>query len=171
MDWIRAVHLKRISRARAQQPHTQPGAGRGCRPEEGSAARMEEEPKPPPPETEQVIEIKKKARDAFSVFDREGRNACDVREVGTIVRSLNIYPTEKVGSASGRMQTRARVPSFSALPASPCLYKHSLDALSLSLPTLLPVPPLPPGSACSVSATATMDPRDGGGGTYRLHRL
>ena len=169
MDWIRLVHLKRISRA--QQPHTQPGAGRGCRPEEGSAARMEEEPKPPPPETEQVIEIKKKARDAFSVFDREGRNACDVREVGTIVRSLNIYPTEKVGSASGRMQTRARVPSFSALPASPCLYKHSLDALSLSLPTLLPVPPLPPGSACSVSATATMDPRDGGGGTYRLHRL
>jgi hypothetical protein len=56
---------------------------------------MAEDPKPPPPETEQVIEIKKKVRDAFSVFDREGRNACDVREVGTIIRSLNIYPTEK----------------------------------------------------------------------------
>ena len=54
-----------------------------------------EEPKPPPTETEQVKEIKRKIRDAFSVFDREGRNACDVREVGTIVRSLNIYPTEK----------------------------------------------------------------------------
>ena len=55
----------------------------------------DEEPKPPPPETEQVKEIKRKIQDAFSVFDREGRNACDVREVGTIVRSLNIYPTEK----------------------------------------------------------------------------
>jgi hypothetical protein len=56
---------------------------------------MAEEAKPPPPETEQVIELKKKVRDAFGVFDREGRNACDVREVGTIIRSLNIYPTEK----------------------------------------------------------------------------
>jgi hypothetical protein len=54
-----------------------------------------EEKKPPPPETEQVIELKKKIRDCFSVFDREGRNACDVREVGTIIRSLNVYPTEK----------------------------------------------------------------------------
>lgn len=56
---------------------------------------MAEEPKPPPPETEQVVELKKKVREAFSVFDGEGRNACDVREVGTIIRSLNIYPTEK----------------------------------------------------------------------------
>jgi hypothetical protein len=41
---------------------------------------MGDEP-PKPPDTEQVIEIKRKIRDAFSVFDREGRNACDVREV------------------------------------------------------------------------------------------
>jgi len=33
--------------------------------------------------------------DAGQVFDREGRNACDVREVGTILRSMDIYPTEK----------------------------------------------------------------------------
>lgn len=39
--------------------------------------------------------LKAKIREAFSVFDREGRNACDVREVGTIIRSLNIFPTEK----------------------------------------------------------------------------
>eukprot|EP00290_Baffinella_frigidus_P013989 CAMPEP_0180156616 /NCGR_PEP_ID=MMETSP0986-20121125/25689_1 /TAXON_ID=697907 /ORGANISM="non described non described, Strain CCMP2293" /LENGTH=158 /DNA_ID=CAMNT_0022105853 /DNA_START=9 /DNA_END=485 /DNA_ORIENTATION=- len=40
-------------------------------------------------------EIKKKIKDAFQVFDREGRNACDVREVGTILRSMDVYPTEK----------------------------------------------------------------------------
>mmetsp|Transcript_34642 Transcript_34642/g.54089 ORF Transcript_34642/g.54089 Transcript_34642/m.54089 type:complete len:161 (+) Transcript_34642:352-834(+) len=40
-------------------------------------------------------ELKKKIKDAFQVFDREGRNACDVREVGTIIRSLSIYPSEK----------------------------------------------------------------------------
>jgi hypothetical protein len=32
---------------------------------------------------------------AFSVFDREGRLTCDVREIGTVVRSLNINPSEK----------------------------------------------------------------------------
>lgn len=55
----------------------------------------EEQPKPAPPPSEQVIEAKKKIGDAFSVFDREGKNVCDVREVGTIIRSLNVYPTEK----------------------------------------------------------------------------
>jgi len=39
--------------------------------------------------------LKHKIRSAFSVFDRDNRNACDVREVGTIIRSLNIFPTEK----------------------------------------------------------------------------
>ena len=29
------------------------------------------------------------------MFDREQKDVCDVREVGTIIRSLNIYPTEK----------------------------------------------------------------------------
>ena len=76
------------------------GKGAQARTHEGGPrvqvrSKMAEDPKPPPPETEQVIEIKKKVREAFSVFDREGRNACDVREVGTIIRSLNIYPTEK----------------------------------------------------------------------------
>ena len=58
----------------------------------------EGEPRPPAepkPDTEQVIELKKKIRERFGVFDREERNACDVREVGTIIRSLNVYPTEK----------------------------------------------------------------------------
>jgi Ca2+-binding EF-hand superfamily protein len=55
----------------------------------------EEQPKPAPPPSEQVIEAKKKIGEAFSVFDREGKNVCDVREVGTIIRSLNVYPTEK----------------------------------------------------------------------------
>ncbi|EKX49434.1 hypothetical protein GUITHDRAFT_85790 [Guillardia theta CCMP2712] len=40
-------------------------------------------------------ELRKKIKESFQVFDREGRGACDVREVGTIIRSLNIFPTEK----------------------------------------------------------------------------
>ena len=55
----------------------------------------EEQQKPAAPPSEQVIEAKKKIGEAFSVFDREGKNVCDVREVGTIIRSLNVYPTEK----------------------------------------------------------------------------
>ena len=55
----------------------------------------EDQSKPAPPPSEQVIEAKKKIGEAFSVFDREGKNVCDVREVGTIIRSLNVYPTEK----------------------------------------------------------------------------
>merc|ERR1712216_259472 len=65
---------------------------------EGGDAMDEGEPRPPAepkPDTEQVIELKKKIRERFGVFDREERNACDVREVGTIIRSLNVYPTEK----------------------------------------------------------------------------
>eukprot|EP00287_Rhodomonas_sp_CCMP768_P018254 CAMPEP_0202825404 /NCGR_PEP_ID=MMETSP1389-20130828/13016_1 /ASSEMBLY_ACC=CAM_ASM_000865 /TAXON_ID=302021 /ORGANISM="Rhodomonas sp., Strain CCMP768" /LENGTH=415 /DNA_ID=CAMNT_0049498633 /DNA_START=71 /DNA_END=1320 /DNA_ORIENTATION=+ len=41
------------------------------------------------------LELKKKIRDAFSVFDREGKDAVDEREIGTILRSLSVFPTEK----------------------------------------------------------------------------
>lgn len=40
-------------------------------------------------------ELKGKIKAAFSVFDKEERNMCDVREIGTILRTLNVYPTEK----------------------------------------------------------------------------
>ena len=39
-------------------------------------------------------DIQKKIRDAFDIFDHEGNKTVDVREVGTIVRSLNCCPTE-----------------------------------------------------------------------------
>eukprot|EP00286_Rhodomonas_abbreviata_P024251 CAMPEP_0181309030 /NCGR_PEP_ID=MMETSP1101-20121128/11796_1 /TAXON_ID=46948 /ORGANISM="Rhodomonas abbreviata, Strain Caron Lab Isolate" /LENGTH=160 /DNA_ID=CAMNT_0023415487 /DNA_START=13 /DNA_END=495 /DNA_ORIENTATION=+ len=40
------------------------------------------------------VELKKKIREAFDLFDREGKGVCDNREMGTILRSLSIYPTE-----------------------------------------------------------------------------
>mmetsp|Transcript_21702 Transcript_21702/g.51481 ORF Transcript_21702/g.51481 Transcript_21702/m.51481 type:complete len:160 (-) Transcript_21702:82-561(-) len=39
-------------------------------------------------------ELKAKIKEAFQLFDREGKNVCDNREMGTILRSLSIYPTE-----------------------------------------------------------------------------
>ena len=33
-------------------------------------------------------------KDAFSLFDKDSKGVCDVREVGTIVRHLGICPTE-----------------------------------------------------------------------------
>merc|ERR1719487_2694587 len=33
-------------------------------------------------------------KNAFSLFDRDGKGMCDVREIGTIVRHLGICPTE-----------------------------------------------------------------------------
>ena len=39
-------------------------------------------------------EIAKSIKDAFNLFDKDGRGTCDVREIGTIVRHLGICPTE-----------------------------------------------------------------------------
>merc|ERR1712196_28113 len=41
------------------------------------------------------IELKKRIKEAFKVFDEENNNIADVREVGTIMRSLGVNPTEK----------------------------------------------------------------------------
>ncbi|XP_051003938.1 dynein regulatory complex protein 8 [Acomys russatus] len=41
-----------------------------------------------------AIELHKKIKDAFEVFDHEGNNTVDVREIGTIIRSLGCCPTE-----------------------------------------------------------------------------
>ena len=40
-------------------------------------------------------ELKVKIKAAFNIFDKEEKQTCDVREIGTILRSLNIFPTEK----------------------------------------------------------------------------
>uniref|UniRef100_A0A8C9LB60 EF-hand calcium binding domain 2 n=1 Tax=Pavo cristatus TaxID=9049 RepID=A0A8C9LB60_PAVCR len=41
-----------------------------------------------------VAEIEKKITEAFEVFDHEGNETVDVREIGSIVRSLGCFPTE-----------------------------------------------------------------------------
>merc|ERR1712139_123866 len=58
--------------------------------------RMADEPPPPPkPDNPAVRDRKKRIKDAFKVFDEENNDIADVREVGTIMRSLGINPTEK----------------------------------------------------------------------------
>uniref|UniRef100_A0A6I8N6B6 EF-hand calcium binding domain 2 n=1 Tax=Ornithorhynchus anatinus TaxID=9258 RepID=A0A6I8N6B6_ORNAN len=45
--------------------------------------------------TEMVVgEIQKKIKDAFEVFQHETNNTVDVREIGTIIRSLGCCPSE-----------------------------------------------------------------------------
>ncbi|XP_078001331.1 dynein regulatory complex protein 8-like [Glandiceps talaboti] len=41
-----------------------------------------------------LAEIQKKITDAFDIFDHESNKTVDVREVGTIIRSLGCCPTE-----------------------------------------------------------------------------
>ncbi|XP_045309146.1 dynein regulatory complex protein 8 isoform X2 [Leopardus geoffroyi] len=41
-----------------------------------------------------VAEFHKKIKDAFEVFDHEANNTVDVREIGTIIRSLGCCPSE-----------------------------------------------------------------------------
>ncbi|XP_009978347.1 PREDICTED: EF-hand calcium-binding domain-containing protein 2, partial [Tauraco erythrolophus] len=41
-----------------------------------------------------VAEIEKKIIEAFEVFDHGGNKTVDVREIGSIVRSLGCFPTE-----------------------------------------------------------------------------
>ncbi|KAM8819321.1 dynein regulatory complex protein 8 [Rhynchonycteris naso] len=42
----------------------------------------------------EVAEFHRKIKEAFEVFDHESNNAVDVREIGTIIRSLGCCPTE-----------------------------------------------------------------------------
>ncbi|XP_032830996.1 dynein regulatory complex protein 8 isoform X2 [Petromyzon marinus] len=41
-----------------------------------------------------VADIHKRVTEAFDVFDHEGNKTVDVREIGTIIRSLGCCPTE-----------------------------------------------------------------------------
>ncbi|XP_010185082.1 PREDICTED: EF-hand calcium-binding domain-containing protein 2, partial [Mesitornis unicolor] len=41
-----------------------------------------------------VAEIEKKIIEAFEVFDHEGSKTVDVRDIGSIIRSLGCFPTE-----------------------------------------------------------------------------
>ena len=45
-------------------------------------------------EAARKTEVQKMIKDAFSLFDKDSKGVCDVREVGTIVRHLGICPTE-----------------------------------------------------------------------------
>lgn len=55
-------------------------------------------------------EVQKMIKDAFSLFDRDSKGVCDVREVGTIVRHLGICPTE--------IELRDMITEVRAVPAS-----------------------------------------------------
>eukprot|EP00164_Ancoracysta_twista_P000932 GFYU01001221.1.p1 GENE.GFYU01001221.1~~GFYU01001221.1.p1 ORF type:complete len:167 (-),score=37.39 GFYU01001221.1:208-708(-) len=48
----------------------------------------------PAAEDPKKLALRQKIMDAFEPFDQDSRKCCDVREVGTIIRSLNIYPSE-----------------------------------------------------------------------------
>lgn len=41
-----------------------------------------------------IIEIQRKITSVFDLFDQSNKRAIDVREVGSIVRALDLYPTE-----------------------------------------------------------------------------
>ena len=41
-----------------------------------------------------VQKVQKQIEEAFDIFDHEGNKTVDVREVGTIMRSLDFCPTE-----------------------------------------------------------------------------
>lgn len=41
-----------------------------------------------------LVEMQKLVKDAFSIFDHENNDTVDMREVGTIIRSLGCFPTE-----------------------------------------------------------------------------
>lgn len=47
-------------------------------------------------EESMVAEIEKKITDSFDIFDHESNKTVDVREIGTIVRSLGCCPTEGI---------------------------------------------------------------------------
>ncbi|KAL5474701.1 hypothetical protein EMCRGX_G026685 [Ephydatia muelleri] len=46
------------------------------------------------PEDPAIVEIKKRIENAFEIFDHESNKTVDVREVGTIIRSLGCCPSE-----------------------------------------------------------------------------
>merc|ERR1711939_225176 len=58
-------------------------------------AMGDEAPPPPKPDPPATIELKRRIKEAFKVFDEENNNIADVREVGTIMGSLGVNPTEK----------------------------------------------------------------------------
>merc|ERR1711998_395163 len=61
-----------------------------------SLSRMADEAAAPPkPDNPARKALKERISKAFKVFDEENNNIADVREVGTIMRSLGVNPTEK----------------------------------------------------------------------------
>ena len=44
--------------------------------------------------TDLIAQIEKKIETAFKIFDHDKNNTIDVREIGTVVRSLGLVPTE-----------------------------------------------------------------------------
>ena len=81
-------------------------------------------------ETARKLEVQKMIKDAFSLFDRDSKGVCDVREVGTIVRHLGICPTE--------IELRDMITEVPARPGTASTPSVVLAALSSYGATVLP---------------------------------
>lgn len=64
---------------------------------ESAAVKKDEGiPEVPKKEADPILaDINRRIEEAFDLFDHEHNKTVDVREVGTIIRSLDCYPTEK----------------------------------------------------------------------------
>uniref|UniRef100_A0A8C3PKS6 EF-hand calcium binding domain 2 n=1 Tax=Calidris pygmaea TaxID=425635 RepID=A0A8C3PKS6_9CHAR len=91
--WLRLPAGTRPLAAAAAGGEARPGPARPTSPwrRRGAAAMAEKEGSG---EDDAVAEIEKKIMEAFEVFDHECNKTVDVREIGSIVRSLGCFPTE-----------------------------------------------------------------------------
>ena len=85
-------------------------------------------------------EVQKMIKDAFSLFDKDSKGVCDVREVGTIVRHLGICPTE--------IELRDMITEVRVVPR---LRTHARFRRLRPLPARAPADPL---TAAAAAATA-----------------
>ncbi|KAI9217443.1 hypothetical protein BC828DRAFT_391131 [Blastocladiella britannica] len=51
-------------------------------------------PPAPIPLTKEQLKLQSKMQSMFSVFDKSKSGTCDIRETGTILRAMGVYPTE-----------------------------------------------------------------------------
>lgn len=59
------------------------------------ASDATEVPEVPKRESDPVlVDINRRIEEAFDIFDHENNKTVDVREIGTIIRSLGCYPSE-----------------------------------------------------------------------------
>jgi len=100
-------------------------------------------------------ELKVKIKAAFNIFDKEEKQTCDVREIGTILRSLNIFPTEK--------QLQKWIHEIEEEEITGYIKYEKFEALAVRLLTVMtqavsPPPPLPPSLRLSLPPSMFLYP-------------